>query len=430
MSGRSSYVPQSRLAKWLDARLPVPRLIHDQFIVFQTPRNLNVWYTFGGILTFCLGLQILTGIVLAMHYVANADLAFDSVQRIIRDVNYGWLIRSIHANGASMFFIALYIHIFRGLYYGSYKAPRELLWIIGVGNYLLMMAIAFLGYVLPWSQTSYWGATVIINLFGAIPITGPHLTTWLQGGFAVGGATLNRFFALHYLLPFVLLGSVALHIWALHLAKNNNPAGIEVKSARDTVPFHPYYTTKDTFYALLFIFVFAFVVFFVPDFFASPNNHDPADPLKTPSDIVPEWYFLPFYAMLRAIPDKLLGVVVMGGAILTLFFLPWLDTSVVRSNRFRPLMRRFFWGFVIATILLAYCGGKPADAAVGGVPVVWVTRLATLYCFAFFWLIMPIVGLIEVPDKLPASIAESVQSGAATRRSARQSGESSGTAIT
>jgi quinol-cytochrome oxidoreductase complex cytochrome b subunit len=430
MSGRSSYVPQSRLAKWLDARLPVPRLIHDQFIVLQAPRNLNVWYTFGGILTFCLGLQILTGIVLAMHYVANADLAFDSVQRIIRDVNYGWLIRSIHANGASMFFIALYIHIFRGLYYGSYKAPRELLWIIGVGNYLLMMAIAFLGYVLPWSQTSYWGATVIINLFGAIPITGPHLTTWLQGGFAVGGATLNRFFALHYLLPFVLLGSVALHIWALHLAKNNNPAGIEVKSARDTVPFHPYYTTKDTFYALLFIFVFAFVVFFVPDFFASPNNHDPADPLKTPSDIVPEWYFLPFYAMLRAIPDKLLGVVVMGGAILTLFFLPWLDTSVVRSNRFRPLMRRFFWGFVIATILLAYCGGKPADAAVGGVPVVWVARLATLYYFAFFWLIMPIVGLIEVPDKLPASIAESVQSGAATRRSARQSGESSGTAIT
>jgi quinol-cytochrome oxidoreductase complex cytochrome b subunit len=423
MSGRSSYVPTSRLAKWFDARLPLPRLIHDQFIVFQTPRNLNVWYSFGGILTFCLGVQILTGIVLAMHYVANAELAFESVQRIMRDVNYGWLIRSIHANGASMFFIALYIHIFRGLYYGSYKAPRELLWIIGVVNYVLMMAIAFLGYVLPWSQTSYWGATVIINLFGAIPLVGTDITTWLQGDFAVGGATLNRFFALHYLLPFVLVGVAALHIWALHVAKNNNPDGIEARSAQDTLPFHPYYTTKDTFYVILFTAAFAYVVFFAPDFFASPNNYEPADRLRTPPDIVPEWYFLPFYAMLRAVPHKLLGVLVMGGAILTLFFVPWLDTSVIRSNRFRPLMRRFFWALVVAIIVLGYCAARPADAVVGGVPVVWIARLATLYYFAFFWLIMPIAGLVEVPDRLPASIAESLQAGAASRRSSRLSAE-------
>ena len=328
MSGRSSYDPKSRFAKWLDSRLPLPRLIHDQFIVFQTPRNLNVWYTFGGILAFCLAVQIATGVVLAMHYAANAELAFDAVQRIMRDVNYGWLIRNIHANGASMFFIALYIHMFRGLYYGSYKAPRELLWIIGVLIYLLMMAIAFLGYVLPWSQTSFWGTTVIINLFGSIPLVGTHITTWLQGDFAVGGVTLNRFFALHYLLPFILIGLVGLHIWALHVAGNNNPVGVEVKSAQDTVPFHPYYTTKDTFYVLLFVIAFAYFVFFAPDFFAGPNNYQPADPLKTPPDIVPEWYFLPFYAMLRAVPHKLSGVLVMGGAILTLLFVPWLELEL------------------------------------------------------------------------------------------------------
>jgi quinol-cytochrome oxidoreductase complex cytochrome b subunit len=406
MSGRSSYDPKSRFARWLDARLPLPRLFHDQFIVFATPRNLNIWYTFGGILTFCLGVQILSGIVLAMHYVPNAVLAFDAIERIMRDVNYGWLIRNIHATGASMFFIAVYIHMLRGLYYGSYKAPRELLWMIGVVNYLLMMTIAFLGYVLPWSQTSFWGATVIINLFGSIPLVGTHIITWLQGDFAVGGATLNRFFALHYLLPFVLVGMVTLHIWALHLARNNNPLGVDVKSEEDTVPFHPYYTTKDTFYVLLFVIAFAYFVFFAPDFFASPNNYQPADPLKTPPDIVPEWYFLPFYAMLRAIPHKLSGVLVMVSAILTLFFVPWLDSSSTRSNRFRPLMKRFFWAFVLACIVLGYCGARPAGATMAGVPVVWVARLATLYYFAFFWLIMPIVGLIEVPGQLPASIAQ------------------------
>ena len=230
MSSNSTYNPVSGFAKWLDARLPLPRMIHDAFKVFPTPRNLNIWYTFGGILAFCLAVQILTGIVLAMRYVANAQLAFDSIERIMRDVNYGWLIRSLHANGASMFFIAAYIHIFRGLYYGSYKSPRELIWIIGVVIYLLMMATAFLGYVLPWSQTSYWGATVIINLFSSIPVVGESITVWLQGDFSVGGVTLNRFFSLHYLLPFAIAGAVVLHIWALHVVGNNNPLGVDVKS--------------------------------------------------------------------------------------------------------------------------------------------------------------------------------------------------------
>jgi len=405
-------LPKSRFAQWLDARLPLPRLIHDQFIAFQTPRNLNVWYTFGAILAFCLGIQIVTGIVLAMHYATNAELAFDAIEHIMRDVNYGWLIRSIHANGASMLVIALYIHMFSGLCYGSYKAPRELLWIIGVIIYLLMMAIAFLGHVLPWSQTSFWGATVIINLFSSIPVVGPYITTWLQGDFAVGAATLNHFFALHYLLPFILVGVVAPHIWALHVAGNNNPVGVEVRSGKDTVPFHPYYTTKDMFYVILFVIALAYFVFFTLDFFASPNNYEPAHRLKTPPDIVPEWYFLPFYAMLRAIPHKLSGVIVMTGAILTLFFVPWLDTSPTRSNRFRPLIKRFFWGLVIASVLLAYCGAQPADAVVGGVPVAWIARLATLYYFGFFWLIMPLVAMIEIPDKLPASLAQSVHAGA------------------
>ncbi len=279
------------------------------------------------------------------------------------------------------------------------------------------MTIAFLGYVLPWSQTSFWGATVIINLFGAIPFIGTHITIWLLGDVAVGDITLIRFFALDYLLPFVLVGMVGLHIWALHLVRNNNPLGIDVTSEQDTIPFHPYYTTKDTFYVLVFAIVFAYFVFFAPDFFASPNNYEPADPLKTPPNIVPEWYFLPFYAMLRAIPDKLFGVMVMVGAIVTLFFVPWLDSSAIRSNRFRPLMKRCFWAFVMACVVLGYCGAQPADATMAGVPVVWVARLATLYYFAFFWLIMPVVGLIEVPIKLPASIAQSALAGPGGTRS-------------
>jgi quinol-cytochrome oxidoreductase complex cytochrome b subunit len=416
MSGPSTYVPKSGLSRWIDSRLPLPRLMHDTMLTYPTPRNLNFWYTFGGILTFCLGVQILTGVVLAMHYVASADFAFESVQRIGRDVNYGWLIRSLHATGASMFFIAVYLHIFRGLYYGSYKAPRELLWILGVLIYVLMMAAAFFGYVLPWGQMSFWGATVITNFFSALDQVTPHwgtaVSTWLWGGFAVGDATLNRFFSLHYLVPFIIAGVVGLHIWALHVPGNSNPLGIDVKGPQDTVPFHPYYTAKDAFYLALFVMVFALIVFYAPNFFMDPNNNIPANPLVTPTDITPEWYLRPFYAMLRAVPQKLIGVMVMAGAILVLFVVPWLDTSSVRSCRFRPLMKQFFWLFAINCVMLGYLGGVSADAAwtLGGVtiPLVWIARFCTLYYFAFFLLVLPLVGIFERPKPLPASITQNV----------------------
>jgi len=416
MSGPSTYVPKTGFTRWLDSRLPILRLSHDTMLTFPTPRNLNFWYTFGGILTFCLAVQIVTGIVLAMHYVANAELAFNSVESIMRDVNYGWLMRYVHANGASMFFVAVYIHIFRGLYYGSYKPPREILWILGVVIYLLMMATAFLGYALPWGQMSFWGATVITNFFTAIdqivPGVGTAVTTLLWGGYAVGDPTLNRFFSLHYLLPFVIAGVVGLHIWALHVPGNNNPLGIDVKGPQDTLPFHPYYTVKDAFYLVLFVIVMMGFVFFAPNFFGEADNYIPANPLVTPAHIVPEWYFLPFYAILRSVPDKLLGVVLMFGAIVTLVFIPWLDTSKVRSCRFRPMMKIFFWVLVADAVLLGHIGSRPPDGAwhLGAfdLPLVWLGRLGTLYYFAFFWLIMPIVGLIETPKKLPDSIAKPV----------------------
>ena len=342
-------------------------------------------------------------------------MAFDSVENIMRDVNYGWLLRYVHANGASMFFLAVYVHMFRGLYYGSYKAPREMLWILGVIIYLLMMATAFMGYVLPWGQMSFWGATVITNLFSSLDQVVPHMgsaiATWLWGGFAVGDATLNRFFSLHYLLPFVIAGVVGLHIWALHVPGNNNPLGIDVKGPQDTVPFHPYYTVKDAFYLGLFAILFACLVFFAPDFVGNPDNYIPANPLVTPPDIVPEWYLLPFYAMLRSIPQKLIGVLVLGGAILTLVFIPWLDTSRVRSNRFRPLMKQFFWVFVVDCLILGYCGSQGVDAVVPFLPLCrWSGWRAwpPLYYYAFFWVIMPMVGLIETPRPLPDSIAKSV----------------------
>jgi ubiquinol-cytochrome c reductase cytochrome b subunit len=417
MAHQSSYVPKSALARWFDQRLPIIRLVNDSFVTYPTPRNLNFWYVFGGILTVMLVVQIVTGIVLAMHYVPNADLAFSSVeQRIMREVNYGWLLRYVHANGASMFFLAVYVHMFRGLYYGSYKAPREILWILGVFIYLLMMATAFFGYVLPWGQMSFWGATVITSLFSAIdqiiPNLGTAITHWLWGDFAVGDATLNRFFALHYLLPFVIAGVVGLHIWALHVPGNNNPLGIDVKGPQDTVPFHPFYTVKDGFYMVLFFAVFMAFVFYAPNFFGNPDNYIQANPLVTPTDIVPEWYLLPFYAMLRAIPSKLIGVLVLVGSLLTLLVIPWLDTSKVRSCRFRPLMKQLFWIFVADCILLGYVGEQPADAAwqLGGIefPLVWLARLGTLYYFAFFWVLMPWIGKKEVTRPLPESIAQSV----------------------
>jgi len=418
MSGPSTYVPKSGFGRWMDSRLPLMRFAHDTIITYPTPKNLNFWYAFGAILAFMLGIQILTGIVLAMHYVANAGLAFDSVEGIMRNINYGWLIRYMHANGASFFFIAVYIHMFRGLYYGSYKAPREMIWILGVILYLLMVATAFFGYVLPWGQMSFWGATVITSFFTALDQVVPHLgtaiQTWLLGGFAVGDATLNRFFSLHYLLPFVIAGVVALHIWALHVPGNNNPLGIDTKGPQDMLPFHPYYTVKDSFYVALFALVYLAFVFYAPNFFGNPDNYTPANPVVTPPDIVPEWYLLPYYAMLRSVPQKLIGVLVMAGSLLTLVFIPWLDTSKVRSTRFRPMMKQFFWLFAIDCAILGYCGSQSADAVLNlgsfALPLVWVARICTLYYFGFFWAVMPLLGIIEKPKPLPANISQPVLS--------------------
>jgi ubiquinol-cytochrome c reductase cytochrome b/c1 subunit len=399
----SSYKPGSRAEKWIDERLPLPRMMHGQFVDFPTPRNLNYLWTFGGILMFMLGIMILSGIVLSMHYVASDKLAFDAIERIRRDVNYGDLIRNIHMVGASMFFLAVYIHIARGMYYGSYKAPREVLWVLGVIIYLLMMATAFLGYTLPWGQMSFWGATVITNFFSAIPLVGDPIVKWLWGGYAVSGVTLNRFFSLHFLLPFVIAGVVVLHIWALHHVGQNNPAGIEIKTASDTLPMAPYAIMKDLFGLIVFMLIYAWFVFFAPDYLGHPDNYNEANPLVTPPHIVPEWYFLPFYAILRAVPSKLGGVIAMFGAVAVLAFIPWLDTSRVRSAKYRPLFKWFLWAFFFTVIALGYLGAKPAEGAY----VIW-SRVFTGYYFLFFLIIMPILGLIETPRSMPKSITEAV----------------------
>lgn len=408
--GHSTYEPKTGIERWIDQRLPLPRLMYDSFVAYPVPRNLNYAYTFGGILTIMLVAQILTGIVLAMHYTAHVDLAFNSVEKIMRDVNSGWLLRYLHANGASFFFIAVYIHIFRGLYYGSYKAPREMLWILGCLIYLLMMATGFMGYVLPWGQMSFWGATVITGFFTAIPLVGEWIQQLLLGGFAVDNPTLNRFFSLHYLLPFMIAGVVVLHVWALHVTGQTNPTGIEVKSKTDTVPFTPHATAKDMFAMIVFLAVFAYFVFYIPNYLGHPDNYTEANPLKTPAHIVPEWYYLPFYAILRAITfsigpidSKLGGVLAMFGSILVLFFVPWLDTSKVRSAVYRPWYKLFFWLFVADAIFLGWLGAKPAEGA-----YVVMAQIGTFYYFAFFIIIMPVLGLIETPKRLPNSITEAV----------------------
>ena len=397
------YVPKSKLGQWFDSRLPLLTLAHH-INDYPTPKNLNYWWTFGGILTFFLIIQIITGLVLAMHYVAHADLAFGSVEHIMRDVNYGWLIRYLHANGSSMFFLAVYIHIFRALFYGSYKAPREIIWIIGMLIYLLMMATAFMGYVLPWGQMSFWAATVITNLFSAIPLVGESITSWLWGGYAVGSPTLTRFFSLHYLMPFLIFGLVILHIWALHIPGNNNPVGIDIKKpSKETVPFHPYIVIKDFYALLIFLIIFSGFVFFVPNVLGHPDNYIEANPMVTPSHIVPEWYLLPFYAILRSVPDKLGGVVVMFAAVFILMFLPWLDTSKVRSAVFRPLYKVFFWILVIDVIVLGYIGAKPPE----GMYLI-IGRISTIYYFVHFIVIMPLLGFKEKTIPLPLSISDPV----------------------
>jgi ubiquinol-cytochrome c reductase cytochrome b/c1 subunit len=404
MSGPSTYVPKSAIGRWFESRLPVMGLVHSSFVAYPTPRNLNYWWTFGGILSVMLVAQIVTGIVLVMHYTPHVDYAFNSVEHIMRDVNWGWFLRYAHSNGASMFFVAVYVHMLRGLYYGSYKAPREVLWILGVIIYLLMMATGFMGYVLPWGQMSFWGATVITNLFSAIPIIGDAVTTWLWGGYSVDNPTLNRFFSLHYLLPFMIAGVVVLHVWALHVVGQNNPDGIEVKNVeRDTVPFTPYATIKDSFGIVCFLILYAWFIFYVPNYLGDADNYIPANPLSTPAHIVPEWYYLPFYAILRSIPSKLGGVIAMFSAIIVLCFLPWLDTSRVRSAKYRPVYKVFFWVFVVACIGLGYLGAQPPE---GGYVI--AARLLSIYYFAFFLIIMPLLGLFETPKQVPASIADAV----------------------
>ncbi len=408
MEHLSTYTPTNGFSRWLDSRLPIVRMAHDTILEYPTPRNLNYMWTFGGILTFCLGVQIITGIVLAMHYAANTQVAFNSIEHLMRDVNYGWLMRYTHAVGASMFFLAVYIHIFRGLYYGSYKAPREILWIIGVLIFLAMMATAFMGYSLVWGQMSFWAVTVITNLFSSIdtliPGLGTTLVQWIWGGFAVDNATLNRLFSLHYLLPFVIAGLVGLHIWALHVPGNNNPTGVDLRDVnREAVPFHPYYTAKDGFALAVFGVLFAYFVFYMPNYLGHADNYVEANALVTPPHIVPEWYFLPFYAILRAIPSKLGGVIAMFGAIAVLFLVPWLDTSRVRSTRYRPLYRWFFWLLVVTCLALGYLGAKAPE---GGYLI--AGRLFTAYYFLHFLVIMPLIGIIETPKPQPRSIAESV----------------------
>ncbi len=391
------------LVRWIDHRLPVFSFLHHELHEYPTPKNLSYWWNFGSLAGIVLVLMILTGIFLAMHYTPHTAFAFESVERIMRDVNYGWLMRYMHMNGASFFFIVVYIHIFRGLYYGSYKAPRELLWMLGVVILLLMMATAFMGYVLPWGQMSFWGATVITNLFSAFPVIGDHIVTWLWGGFSVDNPTLNRFFSLHYLLPFAIVGVVVLHLVALHRFGSSNPLGIDVKGPQDSIPFHPYYTAKDSFGLGIFLILFAGVVFFAPNLFGEPDNYIPANPLVTPPHIVPEWYFLPYYAILRAIPNKLLGVLAMFGSILVLFIVPWLDTARVRSAKFRPTFRKFFWLLVIDCFVLGYVGANPPEGW-----FVITGQIATFYYFFHFLILLPVLGLIERPLPLPQSISAPV----------------------
>jgi ubiquinol-cytochrome c reductase cytochrome b subunit len=426
MSGipHDHYEPKSNAEKWLHRRLPIVGLLYDTLMI-PTPRNLNWMWIWGIVLAFALVLQIVTGVILAMHYVPNVDLAFASIEHIMRNVNSGWAIRYIHMNGASLFFVAVYLHIFRGLYYGSYKAPREVTWIIGMLIYLMMMGTAFMGYVLPWGQMSFWGATVITGLFGAIPFIGDAIQTWLLGGPSVDNATLNRFLSLHFLLPFVIAGLVIIHIWAFHTTGNSNPTGVEVRrtsrkeSDADTLPFWPYFVIKDVFALAVVLTIFFAVVGFMPNFLGHPDNYIEANPLITPAEIVPEWYFLPFYAILRAfdgevwvviwaswltggiVNAKFFGVIAMFGSIAVLALVPWLDTSSVRSGRYRPSFKWWFWLLGIDFMVLMWAGARPAE---GIYP--YIALLGSAYWFAYFLVILPLLGIFEKPLPTPATIED------------------------
>ena len=393
--------PFTGVLGWIDDRLPLFRMFKHEYLDFQVPKSLNYFWSFGGILALSLILLIVTGLTLGMHYKPDAEDAFNSVEHIMRDVNFGWLIRYMHMNLASFFFIAVYLHIFRAMYFGSYKEPRQVMWLIGIIIFFLMVATAFLGYTLPWGQMSLWGATVITNLISAVPVVGESIVQWLWGGYTVDDPTVNRFYVLHWLLAFVILGIVVLHVIALHIVGSNNPSGIEPKDTRDTVSFHPYTTGKDMFGMIAFFTVFAAFVFFMPNILGHPDNYIPANPLVTPAHIVPEWYFLPFYAILRAIPDKLGGVLAMVSAIGILALLPWLDRSKVRSCIFKPLHRIFFIVFVLNFMMLTYVGAMPAE----GIYVI-LGRIGTAYWFLWFLVIVPLVSKYEKPKPMPNSIHE------------------------
>ena len=395
---------KNKTLAWLDYRLPIFSVLREALVDHPTPRNLNYWWNFGSLAGITLIIMIVSGLVLSMHYVPHVDFAFDSVEHIMRDVNYGWLIRYIHSVGASMFFLIVYIHMARGLYYGSYKSPREVLWWLGIIIFLLMIVTAFLGYTLPWGQMSFWGATVITNLFSAIPLVGDNIVTWLLGGFSIDNPTLNRFYSFHYLLPFIIVGVVFLHIISLHKVGSNNPTGIDLTLKKEKIPFHPYYTIKDFFGLGVFFIIFGIFVFFLPNSLGHPDNYIPADPLVTPEHIVPEWYFLPFYAILRAIPFKLLGVLAMLGSIFILFVLPWLDTCKVRSCRFRPIYKQFFWIFIFNFIVLGWVGSKVPEGH-----YLIISRICTAYYFVHFLIILPVLGMFEKTLPVPLNIFKNLK---------------------
>ncbi len=389
------------IVNWIEYRLPIFSFIKHS-ADYRVPKNLNYAWNFGSLAGIALLLQIVTGLFLAMQYTPHVKMAFDSVENIMRNVNYGWLLRYTHAVGASMFFASIYIHIGRGLYYGSYKSPREMVWFFGIFIFVATMATAFMGYVLPWGQMSYWGANVITNLFSAVPFIGDDIVVWLWGGFSVDNPTLNRFFALHFLLPFVIVGLVIIHIVALHVHGSNNPTGVEIKSKKDSIPFHPYYTVKDFFGFGIFFMIYFYFVFFKPNVLGHPDNYIEANPLVTPAHIVPEWYFLPFYAILRSIPDKLGGVIAMFGAILILFALPWLDSCKVKSANYRPLFRIFTYLFFINFLILGYLGGEVAEE-----PYITFSQISTIWYFVHLLVILPLLAKFEKIKKLPNSISES-----------------------
>lgn len=364
------------------------RTLHHAGVSYPVPVNLSYWWNFGSLALLCLVIQLLTGIFLAMHYIPNADFAFISVDHIMRDINYGWLIRYLHANGASMFFLVVYVHIFRGLYYGSYSYPRQILWCTGVVILLIMILTAFMGYVLPWGQMSFWAATVITNLVSAIPYIGTDILNWIWGGYSVDNATLNRFFSFHYLFPFILTGLIGLHLIYLHENGSNNSLGL--KFSQDKIPFTPYFTIKDIYGVILFFILFSYFVFFEPVYLGHPDNFIPANPLSTPNHIVPEWYFLPFYAILRAVPNKLLGVILLLLSIIVLLIFPFLIKGVVNSGYYRPLYQVFFWIFLFNCLLLGWVGGKTIEP-----PYYLISQLLTIFYFSYFLIILPIITSLE-----------------------------------